>query len=56
MERIREYESGGERGVHRPVFKENNVVSSDAIKMSIGSLATAIVVLLIFYFLDHAGH
>jgi hypothetical protein len=32
------------------------MASSDALKFAIGSLVTAVVVLLIFYFLDHTGH
>lgn len=31
------------------------LAASDALKMAIGSAVAAIVVLLIFYFLDHAG-
>ena len=31
------------------------LASSDALKTAIGSLVAAVVVLLIFYFLDHAG-
>ena len=31
------------------------LASSDALKMAIGSFAAAVIVLLIFYFLDHMG-
>jgi len=41
----------------RPIVNTagQGLASSDALKMAIGSFVAAVVVLLIFYFLDHAG-